>query len=38
MCVVFKGFSTNQIAPGNLFFGDFSQVFLAEWGVLELVV
>lgn len=34
----FKGFSTNQIAAGNLFFGDFSQVFLAEWGVLELVV
>lgn len=34
----FKGLSTNQIAAGNLFFGDFSQVFLAEWGVLELVV
>ena len=34
----FRGYSTNQIAPGNLFFGDFSQVFLAEWGVLELVV
>jgi HK97 family phage major capsid protein len=34
----FKGFSTNQISAGNLFFGDFSQVFLAEWGVLELVV
>ncbi|GAB4245706.1 MAG: hypothetical protein OHK0028_23670 [Deltaproteobacteria bacterium] len=34
----FKGYSTNQIAAGTLFFGDFSQVFLAEWGVLELVV
>jgi HK97 family phage major capsid protein len=34
----FRGYSTNQIAAGNLFFGDFSQVFLAEWGVLELVV
>lgn len=34
----FKGYSTNQIEAGTLFFGDFSQVFLAEWGVLELVV
>lgn len=29
---------TNQITAATMFFGDFSQLVLAEWGVLELVV
>lgn len=34
----FKGRTSNQIATANMFFGDFSQIIIAEWGVLELVV
>lgn len=30
--------ASNQIASGNLFFGDFSQAILAQWGGLDLVV
>ena len=30
--------ASNQIASGNLFFGDFSQVIFAQWGGLDLVV
>jgi HK97 family phage major capsid protein len=29
---------TNQISAGYLFFGDFSQVIIGEWGVLDLTV
>jgi len=34
----FRGFATNQITAGYMFFGDFSQVLIGEWGVLELLV
>ena len=34
----FRGFATNQITAGYAIFGDFSQVIIGEWGVLELVV
>lgn len=29
---------TNQITAGYMFFGDFSQALIAEWGVLEMLV
>jgi len=34
----FRGFATNQITAGYCIFGDFSQVVIGEWGVLELLV
>jgi len=34
----FRGFSSNQITAGYMLFGDWSQVIIAEWGGLELVV
>ncbi len=34
----FRGFATNQITAGYMIFGDFSQVVIGEWGVLELLV
>lgn len=33
----YKAFATNQITAGHVFFGDYSQVVLGEWGGLELV-
>jgi len=30
--------ATNQAANGYLFFGDFSQIWLAEWGVVDVLV
>jgi HK97 family phage major capsid protein len=36
--VGFRGFATNQITAGYCIFGDYSQVVIAEWGVLELLV
>ena len=29
---------TNQIAAGDMFFGDFTQVMMGEWGVLDILV
>jgi len=34
----FRGFATNQITAGYCIFGDYSQVVIGEWGVLELLV
>jgi hypothetical protein len=34
----FRGFASNQITAGYMLFGDWSQVIIAEWGGLELVV
>lgn len=34
----FRGFATNQITAGYMIFGDYSQVVIGEWGVLELLV
>lgn len=34
----FRGFATNQITAGYMLFGDFSQLLIGEWGVLELLV
>jgi len=32
----FKAMTSNQMSAATMLFGDFSQVILAEWGVLEL--
>jgi len=37
-CAGFPGMSSNQIAAGTMFFGDWSQLVIAEWGVLEIEV
>ncbi len=37
-CAGFKAFSTNQLTAASMIFGDFSQLILAEWGTLELLV
>lgn len=29
---------TNQVSSGHLFFGDWSQVILAEWGIVDILV
>lgn len=34
----YKAMASNQVSAGNLLFGDFSKVVLAEWGVLEVEV
>ena len=34
----FKAMSSGQVAAATMIYGDFSQVVLAEWGVLELEV
>jgi HK97 family phage major capsid protein len=34
----FRAMSSQQMASGTMLFGDFSQVILGEWGVLELMV
>lgn len=34
----FPGMASNQIAAGTMYFGDWSQVIVAEWGVLEVEV
>ncbi len=34
----FRGMSSNQMAAGTMLFGDWSQVVVAEWGVLEIEV
>jgi HK97 family phage major capsid protein len=34
----FKAMSSNQMPAANMIFGDFSQVIIAEWGVLEVEV
>lgn len=37
-CLGFRGMSSNQMPASRLLFGDFSQVVVGEWGVLELAV
>lgn len=37
-CLGFRGMSSNQMPSSRLLFGDFSQVVVGEWGVLELAV
>ena len=37
-CAGFPGMSTNQMEAATSLFGAFSQLILAEWGVLELAV
>lgn len=32
----YRGMASNQIPSANILFGDFGQVIVAEWGVLEL--
>lgn len=34
----YKAFASNQVPTGDLLFGDFSKVVLAEWGVLQVEV
>lgn len=34
----YRGMASNQLPAGNLLFGDFGQVIVAEWGVLEVEV
>lgn len=34
----FRAMASNQMSSGTMIFGDFSQLILAEWGVLELMV
>jgi HK97 family phage major capsid protein len=34
----FQAYGTNQIAAASMLFGDWSQVVVAEWGVLEIEV
>lgn len=31
-------YSTNQIADGHIFYGDFSEILVADWGVVDLTV
>jgi HK97 family phage major capsid protein len=33
----FRAMSSNQMASATMLFGDFSQVIIGEWGVLELM-
>jgi hypothetical protein len=37
-CLGFRGMSSNQMPASRLLFGDFAQVVVGEWGVLELAV
>jgi HK97 family phage major capsid protein/HK97 family phage prohead protease len=32
----YRGLASNQVPSANILFGDFAQVIIAEWGVLEL--
>lgn len=34
----FRAMASNQMASGTMLFGDFSQVVIGEWGVLELAL
>lgn len=34
----YRGMASNQVPTGDLLFGDFGQVIIGEWGVLELEV
>lgn len=34
----FRAMSTNQMAPASMLFGDWAQVVIAEWGVLQVEV
>lgn len=34
----YAAMATNQVSSGYLFFGDWSQIFVGEWGALEFVV
>jgi HK97 family phage major capsid protein/HK97 family phage prohead protease len=34
----FRAMSTNQVTAGSMVFGDFSQVVIGEWGMLELAL
>jgi len=38
MMLGYPGIASNQIPSGDLFFGDWAQVVVAEWGVLEVEV
>ena len=33
----YRAFATKQVTSGYVIFGDFSQVIIGEWGVLELM-
>lgn len=37
-CIGFRGMTSNQMPASRVLFGDFSQVIVGEWGVLELAV
>lgn len=37
-CDGYRGMASNQVPTGDLLFGDFGQVIVGEWGVLELEV
>ena len=34
----FRGMATNQVTAASMIFGDFSQVVIGEWGMLELAL
>ena len=34
----FRAMSTNQVTAASMVFGDFSQVIIGEWGMLELAL
>ena len=34
----FRAMATNQMSSGTMIFGDFSQLIIGEWGVLELMI
>jgi HK97 family phage major capsid protein len=34
----YRGMASNQVPTADILFGDFSQVVIGEWGVLELEV
>lgn len=38
VCAGFRGFTTTQITAASAIFGDFSQLILAEFGTMDLVV
>jgi len=37
-CIGYRAMTSNQMPASRLLFGDFSQVVVGEWGVLELAV
>jgi HK97 family phage major capsid protein len=37
-CIGFRAMTSNQMPSARVLFGDFSQIIVGEWGVLELAV